>query len=833
MAIDSVDYSKKLARANANHRDQMKSLKDSFEKDISSVKKTADQTKTGQSEAYEQDRLKSEASTVKAFERVKNNTDDQLFEKAEAYRQRLSNLENDFQNSREKDFTKFQNKLENLNSEYDNTKKLQDIGSRKREENIVDNFSGRIKAMDDNHAYEKEKARENFAFENQKYRGKMENDQRLLENKISQKKDVLHIGAKDNRGDFSNELAKIRKSSNDEKLAMDRDNSLQRQRQKYSYDQDRQDLEFQNANSMDQLKKNTEVALKEKSKVYNNRIEQLGQQSNALRLEDIDRNNKQEEMMKTSLTQALENERVNNSLLQDQKNAEFKDKSFNQSKNQNETINGLVKSTQDSVNKIQKLEKLDRQNLAKLKEDQISDLRRDVATERMQTAQRNQKNLGLMQDTYQREANSLKALKDNNKEGLKDYFDVQQQQVYETYQDKVKDMTDRNSIEKKKIVYDNQTNVANLQGQQVAEKAELKEVIGKMSENNPNASNSRAGFERKRVEESFNNKIKNANDYLDQFKMNAEDSKRVAQESYRETIEGKQANYIKGNTEKDKEINDLVLDQKFKMVKERDDLIGSVRANERNLTLSYEDQLSRQNIKSKEKLENLLATNQDNMLQIQEKSQEAITKTQDMVREQKKDFIRKSNFERNEEMRQAREDFDRSMMLREKAAESRTQEISQAKTSEEKRYINKFQTLEKKSLKELQRMQTAMQEKEVSDRREFQQVLFQQKTMFAQEMENLSRSFQNKLRDDRQEHAVKLTRLIEAQKEQMEITKNEFEAEIRRRQTMADELYNRLALSTQMERETMRTQYEDRMEQLKFQHAQDLARKTSANKSIG
>jgi hypothetical protein len=451
----------------------------------------------------------------------------------------------------------------------------------------------------------------------------------------------------------------------------------------------------------------------------------------------------------------------------------------------------------------------------------------------MQTAQRNQKNLGLMQDTYQREANSLKALKDNNKEGLKDYFDVQQQQVYETYQDKVKDMTDRNSIEKKKIVYDNQTNVANLQGQQVAEKAELKEVIGKMSENNPNASNSRAGFERKRVEESFNNKIKNANDYLDQFKMNAEDSKRVAQESYRETIEGKQANYIKGNTEKDKEINDLVLDQKFKMVKERDDLIGSVRANERNLTLSYEDQLSRQNIKSKEKLENLLATNQDNMLQIQEKSQEAITKTQDMVREQKKDFIRKSNFERNEEMRQAREDFDRSMMLREKAAESRTQEISQAKTSEEKRYINKFQTLEKKSLKELQRMQTAMQEKEVSDRREFQQVLFQQKTMFAQEMENLSRSFQNKLRDDRQEHAVKLTRLIEAQKEQMEITKNEFEAEIRRRQTMADELYNRLALSTQMERETMRTQYEDRMEQLKFQHAQDLARKTSANKSIG
>jgi hypothetical protein len=67
----------------------------------------------------------------------------------------------------------------------------------------------------------------------------------------------------------------------------------------------------------------------------------------------------------------------------------------------------------------------------------------------------------------------------------------------------------------------------------------------------------------------------------------------------------------------------------------------------------------------------------------------------------------------------------------------------------------------------------------------------------------------------------------------MEITKNEFEAEIRRRQTMADELYNRLALSTQMERETMRTQYEDRMEQLKFQHAQDLARKTSANKSIG
>jgi hypothetical protein len=295
-------------------------------------------------------------------------------------------------------------------------------------------------------------------------------------------------------------------------------------------------------------------------------------------------------------------------------------------------------------------------------------------------------------------------------------------------------------------------------------------------------------------------------------------------ENYQDTLK-EEAAYSTGRLEsKEKELNANKLVELARLKEKASHEIGSRTAAQREEKLRHDDQLVQDRKANQAKIKSLKEAFNRSLEDMQEKNEQYITDLKTQTKDDKAEFIQRSNQQRNEEIIDLRKSFSRLMDTTVTGYETRMRQLEKENEKLRQELDFKVSQVMSNADKESRILNEIYKEKRVADKRAAQNLMDTRDAHFKNKITEISDSFQRKMDQERQAMETQNRSMINDYESKLKEKEIEKTKAIGEKQARHSAELQALKIAQEQEKATLISRYESQLSQMR------LAQKEQAEK---
>jgi hypothetical protein len=334
----------------------------------------------------------------------------------------------------------------------------------------------------------------------------------------------------------------------------------------------------------------------------------------------------------------------------------------------------------------------------------------------------------------------------------------------------------------------------------------------------------------KSMVDGYENRLNHIKNKLEEVKYkNKEDKNRMNKknQSQIESIE------LKNNTNiesKNKEMRDFREKVVKKSKNEMQEALDSYKSELRSAKQEQIQQGMNSSEKSKQLLNNQRMEYSRNMIEIQQKNEDLLIDLQDKNRRENTTFIENTRKNTHDEKEELKQDLRKTFSRKEASLNQRLDSSLKRNFSLVNHYENKMENVKSKSTAEIQDVIMLSDERRSADRKTFRREFENINKQKQLELATLKGDFERKISNIKRENDIQNTRMIRKYEGQLSSERKEHHRTMSKKIEAARTHYERLYSQSELEKTTMRNQFEMQMADLR-QTFQDQAEQAIEERS--
>ncbi len=479
----------------------------------------------------------------------------------------------------------------------------------------------------------------------------------------------------------------------------------------------------------------------------------------------------------------------------------------------NEQVKNVEDRSKDQFDKSMIERRAERDDILATKNQEINDLRESSTSDKnrminsLREGNENQrqgfesdlKNLTQQQDTRLREINDAKQA---------EY--LRGQQNFVALQDSLKK---RNSYEQEKI-----------QREQVRENKETEKKFNDDLRNIQRLSDQKLastglgtknGTEKDKVVNSYEEKLRRVNQEMRSNELSQKEKENQLEDSYRDKFkelkQTKSDAISKNELESKKYLSDKISDMKSKNEEFSDEL----RKDNANSLAQKDDQLQRMNKETKKKQLSQRVEFGKVVNTLNEKSVETLSNIKDEFAKEKTQYIEKSKKEFNSNLVDQKETFLRQLELKDAVTAQKNDELEKNYSKTIDAYENKIAQIQRKAQQELDVIKSNEEEKRLKDEQAHANELATIDQDHTREVKELRDKYERMIYKDRSDNEKLINKIVQKYEDHIGRERLDNQKTLNVKLSEAQANFERLYKTSELEKSTMRKQFEDRLLQLK------------------
>lgn len=591
---------------------------------------------------------------------------------------------------------------------------------------------------------------------------------------------------------------------------------------------------------------------------HDNKIEKLGKNydSQKSKLEEQNLVNNDHYSTKTKNTIASEQDRFKNDI---KKNSEKFDTDRNAMKSDfNDKLSNLANSYQKSTtendrfhaqaaktmgerySKANEKYKNDFENKIGMLDDkaksQFGDIKAGVKKDQVATDTEYQKNIENLRSTNQEQNFKAVSRLRNDNENLRTNFALEREAMTEQKESRINDVLKLKSQESE----EGQKNFSNLQSEirkksigeeervKVGHQEESKALEKKFNEDLRNMQHitdqkikggnevSKLKDENKNLTNSYENRLTKARSDAQKNMENTLSKEHENDELNRDKLKALKA---QGTASLDKKESDLNAQHKKNFQDARDKtnaLVDRYKTELGTSRVDTEEKLGKADSKSKTQLKDQRVEFGKFINSVNDKKMEEITSIKTEYSKDKSDFIEKSKRDFSEEKHMMKDGFNRQTSVKETLYESKLAEMEKQTNKIIENYENRIGQLARKAEKEVDSIKATEEERNLKEAQALKIANDTRQREHVLEIGNVRNKYERMIGKDRVINEQQTTQIVQKYEDQLERERTNHQKEISVRLSESQAQFERLFKASELEKETLRNQYEERMENMKL-----------------
>ncbi|MFA6237614.1 MAG: hypothetical protein WC635_09835 [Bacteriovorax sp.] len=445
----------------------------------------------------------------------------------------------------------------------------------------------------------------------------------------------------------------------------------------------------------------------------------------------------------------------------------------------------------------------DLENLRSVSQDQkfreVSRLRNDNETLRVHTAQ--EKN-ALTEQTDSQIKNILKLKNQESEEGEKNIADLQknirEKTLAEEESIKKAHVNETKGLEQK--FSDDLNRLQHMTNQKIRGANEISTLKD----------------ENKEMVASYENRLKTAKNEADKNLAKAFDKESENDTRLRENLKRLKTDHTRSMEKREADLNGQH-NLNMQEVKEKTtQLADRYKGEVAKARINTEEQLSKSDSKSKNQLKDQRVQFGNFINNINDQKQEELSSIKNEFNKDKTDFIEKSRRDFSEEKNMLKDGFNRQVTQKEDLYEKKLMEVEKQTNKIIENYENRISQIARKAEKEVESVKATEAERKAKESQA--QDIMLSNILRDQELEisNLRDRYEGKIGKDRIVNEQQTTRIIQKYEDQLDRERTDHQKETSLKLSESRAQFERLFKAAELEKETMRNQYEQRMENMRL-----------------
>ena len=232
-----------------------------------------------------------------------------------------------------------------------------------------------------------------------------------------------------------------------------------------------------------------------------------------------------------------------------------------------------------------------------------------------------------------------------------------------------------------------------------------------------------------------------------------------------------------------------------------------------------EEKLGKENSKSTGRLKEQRIEFGKYINNVNDKKLEEISSIKSEYSKDKTDFIEKSKKETSDEKYMIKEDFNRQSTIKEDLYERKLGEMEKQTNKIIENYENRIGQIARKAEKEVETLKASDEERKAKESLALKISAENQSRAHQMEVSGLRAKYEGMIGRDRAMTEKQTTSIVQKYEDQIDRERSEHQKEMSLKLSESQAQFERLFKSSELEKETLRNQYEQRMENMKAAQA--------------
>ena len=626
-----------------------------------------------------------------------------------------------------------------------------------------------------------------------------------------------------NVNDYTQRLADSRNRYNDSLNEM-RDNykknsekqeELHAKREKLQHDnyvQQKRDMEVQSAANMDRYDKDIKKELDIRQERYRKGLEGQKRTFNEDRRKLMDNYNyKLDSISRSFDTAATEKEKLH-AMYKDSLEERFTKGLGKREKHFNSKLEGIQKNSIDAINEFRDVQTKEKRDMLNRFGNEKKQLVQDANIAKNKANNIHQEEIERLRENQKNEMISLANNKDNQSANMLKNKNNERDVMLENFEEMTSNINERNKKAMDSIGRQNKSEKRQLEKNFAKDRLTLERKVNKLVNE---GSTDKINDTRKRLEKAQEARVQNLVNSIDENNYkNQLLNERIASDNS-DTLKRMEISHNKDLEKKDKELRDL-----------RQEEVGGLKsrfenaheANQKRIN-RLESQLEEQGIASRQSAKNRLdevkLRNDRDMIRREEANQELVSDLKKEMQTEQSKFIentkRQVNLDREDLKENLNTQFARKEHSLNKQIEDRDKNLKRTVDAYESRLAN----MRKKSANEIEQTKILENERRLADQRDMKKELAAKGKEFENTLRKVKDDFERKMSKTKINNDLHIAKLTERYENLLDTQRKELKAEMKRKTSLLQGNYDRLATKSEMEKDAMVTQFQIKMDKLR------------------
>ena len=322
--------------------------------------------------------------------------------------------------------------------------------------------------------------------------------------------------------------------------------------------------------------------------------------------------------------------------------------------------------------------------------------------------------------------------------------------------------------------------------------------------------------ELKQTKNSYENRLQTARDEIARNHTANSDKEEVIDNAYKEKMKGMKQSGLNALAKQESESNENLKKTVFESREKNNSYIERYKAENSNLKKDNENQLALTTDKSKNRIKEQRVEFGRVVNTLNDKNMETINSLKDDFSKDKTSSIEKSKKDFNDEKISLKTDFNRQVSVRETLYEQKLAEMEKQTNKIIDNYENRISQIARKAENEVNTIRTTEDERKLKEAQANKLAVENLRTQSRAELVQMRDKYEGKIARDQAVNENQTNQIVQRYEDQLTRERNDHIKEMNVRVGEAQTQFERLFKSSEIEKETMRTQYEQRMENMKL-----------------
>lgn len=586
-------------------------------------------------------------------------------------------------------------------------------------------------------------------------------------------------------------------------------------KQAKTYAENKTKLEEENQINNELYSERTRSAITKGQEEFKNRLKE-----NASRFEQ-ERNQAKADLNDklTSLSDSYKKTFNENERYQNQIKQSMNERYTNANKRYQEEFNTQVKNLDEKSKtmgaEMREKDRSERMKMAKGHSDEMDNLRQTSNDQKFKEVNRLRDDNENLRTTFERDNRMLKDRQEERVAELLNLKGKQSDDGQKNYERLQEDIRQKNS---------------NLQEKQnVAHKKEAKELEKKFNEDVRNIQSVanqkiRGGTqadnlldEMKQSKESYENRLQVSRDELARTNRLNTEKEEIIDNSYREKLKEMKTASLENAAKKEAEANETLKDTLYQNREKNNALLERYKVDTGKLKTDAEDHLAHVNGQNTKRMKEQRVEFGRAVNTMNEKNMETINSLKEDYSKDKTASLEKNKKDFNDEKVALKTEFNRQNSIRENLYEQKLADMEKQTNKIIENYENRISQIARKAENEVAIVKSTEAERAAKEGQANKLAVETLRTQSRQELNQMRDKYETKIARDKAMGDNQTSRIIQKYEDQLVRERNDHQKELSTRLGESQAQFERLFRSSELEKATLRDQYEQRMENMRLQ----------------